>query len=367
MSGARFLLLFVGGGDGWAGWLRLDGGAVVERGADVSAVPPLTDDLEERIVLVVPGVDVLIHWIDLPPLAPAQAIAAARLLAAKVSAAPVDRLHVALGQGEAGLRCMAVVDVERVAGWIADAQAQGYDPDHLLPETLLLPPPHEGVRRWARDGLHILRGEHVALAAEPALAALIAPQPIVIADDEEFERGIGAAIEAMPVDLRQGAFARRRRWAIDGKLVRRLGIIAGTIFVVTLLIQAVLVLRYDLDTARLERELATVARDVLPRGERIASPTVQLRERLAELRGGGLGFGRTGALLFAAVRDTANVELSELLFERDGSLRVTVVAPASADIAALERRLGGQGLAVAGGAIQQGGGRQIVELMVTAR
>ena len=68
----------------------------------------------------------------------------------------------------------------------------------------------EGVRLWARAGMHMLRGEGVALAAEPELAALAGEGPVEPVDDGAVEDGLGAAIEAMPVDLRQGAFAKRR-------------------------------------------------------------------------------------------------------------------------------------------------------------
>jgi general secretion pathway protein L len=363
MSGARFLLLLLGHDGGWAGWLRIDDDAVVMRGADVSAIPPSTE--EERVVLVVPGTDVLLDWVDLPALAPAQALAAARLLAGERTATPSERLHIALGAGD-GLRCMATADAERVEGWIAEAQAAGYDPDHLLPEPLLILPPTAGTRRWARNGLHIVRGETVGLAAEPELAALVEGEPVELVDDAAFAQGIGAAVAAMPVDLRQGAFAKRTRWRIDEGLVRRLAGVAGAIVLTTLLIQTMLILRTNADSGRIDRELQAVARAALPRGERIVNPSAQIVERLAGLRGGGFGFSASAALLFAAVRDTPNVELSQFLFDHEGRLSATVLAPSSADIAALERRLEARGLAVESGAVRVGGGRQIADFVVTA-
>lgn len=369
MNGGRFLLLFIAADEaGFTGWLRLDDGAIVARGGDVAAIPRDVEERDpERVVLIVPGVEVLLHWVELPSLASAQAQAAARIMAAEVSATPIEGLHVALGRAAAGLRCMAVVDNELVGRWIGAAQALGYDPDHLLPEPMLILPPEEGVRQWARDGLHVVRGQSSALTAEPALAALYGETPITEIDDGLVEAEMGAAIAAMPVDLRQGAFAKRRRWRVDLGLVRRLAAIAGLIVLAILLIQAVLILRYEADSSRLEGEIERVARRALPRGERIADPSAQMTARLAELRGGGLGFGPMAALLFAAAHDTANIELSQLMFDRDGTLRMTVLGSTDADIAALQRRLEAQGLDVSAGAVRTGGGRQMADLVVTAR
>jgi general secretion pathway protein L len=368
MSGARFLLLFLGEDDaGWTGWMRLADGLIVERGTNISSLSPIDErDEPENVVLVVPGTDVLLHWVDLPPLAPAQAIAAARLLAAEVSATPPEQLHVAVGVG-GGTRCIAVVEADLARSWIEATQAIGYDPDHILPEPLLILPPREGVRRWAHDGLHLLRGRIMAMTAEPALATLAEEEPVETIDSATIEEEIGAALDHMTVDLRQGTFAKRKRWRIDWGLMRRLAAIAIGIFLVTLLIQAVLITRYSMDSSRLEREMDLVARSALPRGVPVNNPSVQLSERLAELRGGGLGFGTSAALLFAAVKDTANVELSQLLFDRDGVLRVTVLAPSNADISALQSRLEAQGLDVDSAAFRSGGGRQMADFVVTTR
>ena len=402
MSGARFLLLFIGDDDAPAGWLRLVDGVVVARGTGTlgnrtpalrlparqalrmncgqrpqagvqfhapnwtPACAGIRHGASEIIVLVVPGVDVLLRWVDLPPLAPAQALAAARLLAADVSATPVDRLHVALGGASAGAaRCMAVADADHVARWIGAAQAVGLDPDHILPEPLLILPPEEGNLRWERDGVHLLRGDRVALAAEPALAGLVGEDAAGTIDGGDVERGLGEAMARMPVDLRQGGFAKRPRWWIDRTLMRRLALIAGAILAITLLIQAVLVVRYNSDADRLERETEAVAQRALPRGGRPVDPSVRLAERLAELRGGGLGFSATAALFVGAVRDTPNIEVGALAFDRGGSLRATVLASNAADLAALERRIEARGLAVTSGEVRSGGGRQISEMVVT--
>lgn len=377
MSTAGFLLLYPAWGPRPSGWLRLADGRVRGRGRALDAIPPRDETgAAERVVLVAPGEAVALHWIELPDLAPDQARAAARLLAADVAAEPLDRLHVAVGAmaeaaapGAMRARPMAMVASAALADWLAQAQAIALDPDHVVPEPLLIPPPaaDAGERHWLRDdGLIVARGAAAAHVAEPALAALVADgvaQPI---DDDAFEDGLAAALAALPLDLRQGAFARRRRWRLDWALARRLAVLGGLILGVTLLVQIALIGRYRIDAARQDRLAASMATAALPRDTRIADAPAQLRERLAALRGGGLGFSASAGLLFTAVRDTGGIELGALTFAPDGTLTATVTAPGAPEIGALTQRLGAAGLLVSAGEQRPGGGRQVVELVMRA-
>lgn len=364
MNGDRFLLLFPGDdGVPLGGWLRIANGAVVARGHDVPQIAG--EDAEERIIAVAPGPDVSLHWVELPDLSQAQAVAAARLLAADVTAEPLDNLHIAVGRpDDGGSRPVALVSGSRMAQWLAGFQSLALDPDHIIPETLLIPADDGNVRRWARSGLHLVRGDRIAFAAEPAIAEAVLDGPVTDLDDAAVEAGLSAALSAVPVDLRQGAFMRRRPWAIDWRLVRRLAWMLVALVVLTLLIQAALILRYGFAADRLEQQVTVVARKALPRAQRVVNAPAQLAERLAELRGGGQGFGATAAILFAAVRDTANVEVSALQYGGDGTLRATVNASADSDIAALQQRITAQGFAATIGNTRSGGGRQIAEISV---
>lgn len=368
MSGTSLLLLFLR--DGVAPperWLRLRDGAVAARG---NTFPPPNEE-GERIVAVVPGEDVAIRWVDLPVLAPRQAAAAARLLAAGESAAPVESLHVALGrteaEAEAERRPMALASIDRMRAWLDQAQALGCDPDHIVPEPMLLAPPPEGMWSWPRGERCIVRGPALAYAAEPELAAQVAGGPLTAIADARVEQGLAHALAIPALDLRQGPFARRRRWRLDASFVRRLAWLAAGIAALVLAAQLVLLLKYSFAAARLEEQARIVAREALPRATRLVDPPAQLRERLAALRGGGLGFTRSASALFAAVRDTPQVELSALRFDEAGTLRATVTAATAPDIAALQQRLDAAGFAVESGGVHPGGGRQIADLTLRPR
>jgi len=181
------------------------------------------------------------------------------------------------------------------------------------------------------------------------------------------EAGLGAALASPALDLRQGPFARRRRWRTDWPLVRRLALYTGLMLLAVLAVQIVLILKYSLAADRLERELAGVARIALPRVATIDDPARQLAGRLGELRGQGAGFSASAAAVWMAVRDTPNIELSALSFDEQGALRLTATAANAGDLTALARRIEGGGFAVDAGEARPGGGRQIAELTVRSR
>lgn len=360
---ADALLLFLDEG-GPARWLRLEGGTVAARGELLRETGETS-----RIVAAVPGERVAVHWIEFPAgLAPAQAAAAARLLAADLAAQPMDEMHVAVGpEGEGGMRCVALVAKADMAAWLARCQAEAVDPDAMLPQPLLLPAPANGtVLRHEGGGLPWYRGASDAFAAEPELAGLMLPRAhFAELDSAAFEAGLADALAAPAVDLRQGPFAKRRRWRIDWKLVRRLAWLGLAILAVSLAIQVASIMRYTFAADAAEAELRLVAEQALP-GTRITNAERQLAQAAAGA-GSGSGFSETAAALFAAVRATANVELGAMTYDASGALRASVVADSAADIAALRQRLEASGWSVAAGPLRAADGRQSAELTMRAQ
>ncbi|QLC23888.1 general secretion pathway protein GspL [Parasphingopyxis algicola] len=369
MSEARFLLLFLGAEPGW---IRIADGRSVVRQAGFDALPVQDDEREENeaetTILVVPGSDVVIHWAEIPAgLAPAQAIAAARIMASEVSADPLDIQHVTISRPEEDdERCLAIVSRASMDAWLAEAAALGVDPDGIVPEPLLLVPPETGVRTFRRAGLDTVRGPKRAFAAEPELAAiLLADEAIEPLTAEDFERELGGVLADAPLNLRQGDYAKRRRWKIDANYVRRVALLAATILLVTLLIQLTMIARYSFAADALEREIAERARDAIPGTIKIVDPDAQLRDRLASL-GGGPGYGELANAAFGAIRDTAGVELQAMIYDANNNLQLTAAAPGQPELTALQQRMIAAGLLVTQGTVRDGGGRQIAEFTVTA-
>ena len=290
-----------------------------------------------RTALAVPGADVVLHWLDLAgDLTPVQAAAAARLMLADASAEPLGDMHVAAGRAENGLTAIALVPAARMEAWLAD----GLDPDLIVPETLLLSPPAEGLARRGLDH----RGLALAFSMEPELAALVVGDaPVAEIGEGAFTAGLPAALAEPVVNLRQGAFAKRRIWRIDTGRARRVALLAAALLLLSLVLQLATIMRYSFDADRMERETAA-----------LAPPAAPARAN----------FDLLAPILFEAVRSTPNLQLTRLEYRPDGSLGATVQVDAPATLAAFRARAEASGAAVEAGALQSAGGAQSAELVL---
>jgi general secretion pathway protein L len=327
------------------GWFRVAEGRIVARGGGLTALPDVSD--EERVVLVLRGPDVAIDWIELPPLTAPQAIAAARLAFAERSPSPMDQLHIAIGEVHAGRRMTATIDADLLARWIAWAQEQGLDPDHIVPLPMLIAYGEGPIRIWARHGLAYVRGHDQAFAIEAdLLPVLLEDAAVETMDDARFEAELPAALIAVPVDLRQGRFARRREWRVDAGWMRRMRLYAIAAVILLACIPIARLARVAYDGHHFYAEAQRVARLALGRESLPEDPRVALRQRLTDLRGPGMGFSVGAGTVFGAVARTPNIELSGLTFDQSGMITANVNSASPADLADLVRRIGQGGLVV---------------------
>jgi general secretion pathway protein L len=362
------LLLFLGRDGGVDSWIRLADGLVADRGAGREGAD---GHRTAPVVAVVPGDAVTLRWMELPAgLSPAQAAGAARLLVAELAAQPVGELHVAVGRdsGDGAGRCVGLVPLETMRTWLDGLEGAGFDAERIVPETLLLPVPEEGLATWDSGLLRLYRGSEEAFAAEPELGdILVAGRAAVPIDAELYASGLSDSLALAPLDLRQGLFGRRRDWRVAPARARRLAVLTVALLLISLAVQVALIARYIFAADAAEAETRRIAAAALPRSPGSADPQAALVQRLAELRGGGAGFRATAGTLFEAVRATPNVELTSLAFSPDGLLRATVQADSPAAIEALRQRVEASGFAADAGAPRSGGGRPVADLMVRPR
>ena len=336
------LVLFAGEGGRLGDWLLLEQGAVAGRGPS-DAIP-----VAQRTILAVPGTEVAIHWLEMEgDPAPAQAAAVARLMLADASAEALSEMHVAAGRPEHGLTPAALVPTDRMRGWIASAQAAGIDPDAVVPIPLLIAAGEEKLVRVDLGPVPDYRGPAAAFSVEPELAELLSggAEAGTMAPGE-FEAGLGRTAADPVLNLRQGAFARRRQWKMERTRLRRMVLLAIALSAVSLALQVAAILRYTFAADALEAEASALAAEA-PAGSH-----------------SGPGFSALASVLFEGVRSTPNAELIRIEYRPDGTLGATVQADAPATVAALRQRLEASGLRTEGGAIRSGGGRPTADIVL---
>jgi general secretion pathway protein L len=363
MSGAT-LILYLPEDDGDSvGWSLWDDGVQLADGGDASAAPPPAEGMQ--VVAIAPAQAVTLHWVALPDLAPAQARAAASLLAAETSTGPLGALHVALSSADSdGRRTMALVDRGRMAGWLARLNALGLDPDMMAPAALLLPAPDDGFIRGAIGGRRVVRGIDSAFAEDDVIAPMILAGAVVAeAADEPLDR----AVDHCPVDLRQGQFARVRRFGVDWKLVRRLAVLAGIAALLLLATSIVRIAHYSLAADAAERRAEALAQQALPPGVRSGDPVASMASRLAGLQGAGGGFSALAGGVLGALQTAPNVDLAQMNYGEDGSLRIVIAGPDAPALSVAANAIKNNGFQVDLGQTSEVDGRQRVELTVRAR
>jgi len=358
-------LLFLPAGDAGFRWMRFGDAGLLARGEGIPAG-------DEPVVAVVPGDAVTLHWADLPARSTAQAAAAARIVAAEASAAPPGELHVAVGEaegrGDGTDRAIAVVGAAAMRDWMDMLARAGVDPVALVPAPLLLPRPEEGFVQATVAGQALVRGRTSGFADEAPLTELVTRgEPLTPIEREPLDAALAAAAASPALDLRQGPFARRRRFAIDWRLIRRLAVLGAAILGVTFAISLVRVAKYSFAADALEARADALAATGLPRGETVTDADRQLGERSGRVIGPGLGFSTTVAAAFAAVRNVPGTEVTAIDFAANGDLRLTVSTEREALATDLKRALEAAGFTVRASVFQSAGGRVSGELTVSVR
>lgn len=215
---------------GPAGVWTLDGDALIASDADGPAT------------VLVPGEAVRLIAVDLPLAGHAKRLAALPFAVEDRIAEPLESVHLALG-AELGPRryLVGVVRHDRMAEWIARLEDAGLAHAALVPDALALPRPGEG--EWAVDlgerravvrsgdgtGFALpaaMLGAAWEAAGRPACVAHGAPLPGEMGGAREplALDPLGQRLLAPALDLRQGAYARRRG---HGGVGRRLALLAA--------------------------------------------------------------------------------------------------------------------------------------------
>lgn len=343
------LLLFLHTGDRQDWWQIDASGNIAARGSG-----PLSP-IDGAIIAVPPADAVSLHQVELPALAPAQAYAAAKHLAAERSAAAIDSLHVAIGAPDkSGKRWLAVVALDAMTDWQARLAAQGIAAP-LVPLPLLLPVPS----LFELENLQAVHTDAQAFAAEPALVEALLPNAPAQIDDAVLARAVVA--DAPLIDLRQGRFARTTAYRPDRGQLRRIGLLAASAAALWIAGDVASLWQQHRAANKAQAKNQQIAAALLPAGTLLTAPRAQVEALLGRRQSGAAT--RLAAPLLQSLAARPNISLAALTMDA-GRLIATLDAASPGDVAAIESALRAEGFAANAGLPRTVAGRAQIDLTV---
>jgi type II secretory pathway component PulL len=294
-------------------------------------------------ILVAPGASVLARQANAQGRTLAQEQATALADLAGDLAMPADACVCAVEPGPSGRRLAFIASRSVVERWLADARAQGFDPDAIIPDYALIPPPRETRATFARIGREVaVRTAEGGFTCQSDLLDALTPglsRSEVDIDAAAAGSLSGGLLRRLPNLLL--ALPRQPRTS-QASLTK-----AGAAAIVSLCILASLpwidALRKNEAARQLRSSTDELARSALPEGARIVNPLAQLREASA---------GRRQAMaslwlaedLFNGLRAAPGVEITGLEIRPDGGVLARLLAPDLALLQPLRDHLSAAGI-----------------------
>lgn len=321
-------------------------------------------------LVLVPTEDVLILAVDLPIANRSQRLAALPFAVEDQVSEPIEALHAALGAELSPNRYLAgVVRNDRMAHWCALIDAAGLERAAVLPDALSLPAPGMGCWAVAADGdRRLVRTFDGAAFAVPSSAFPAvwetAERPRLVSYGEalsdEFAAepaGLGWAgpsttAASIPLDLRQGRYARRSN---NSPWLQRLILVASIAVLAHAAIYAVdtVALMRSADARRAEVAVLVAAGGGPTGGDLAATAEAMLPG--ANASSGMLPLFTRAAQALQPIGET--IALQSVAYERAAGLTMEVEASDLAGLQKVEAALRGAGLVPTSGGSSVEGGR----------
>nr|WP_279614786.1 type II secretion system protein GspL [Sphingomicrobium astaxanthinifaciens] len=338
-------------------WWEVADGRLVAQGHDSGWLPRSPDRAAEPVTIIgLVGADaVRTERRDPASLATAQARTAARL-EAEGGALGSDPHAATSAAG-----WIAVTDAARMQAWLAWAEVQGIGLDHIVPAACLLP--RDGGWHAARFGSHaLLARDGVALPDDEALvAALVGDAPFGRVAPDALDNAIAGLASALPVDLRQGRFARARRWAPDPRRLREFALLLLFIMLAALAIPIAKAVKWEAQARALDRDTAALATAALGRPVEATAAETELRAALGS-GAAGTNAAQMVASLFAAMQSAPSVEATMIDWGAGGRLDARLVAGDAGALNAVLLMLQQRGWSVTATPVAGGDGRAAIDL-----
>lgn len=320
-------------------WWRAVDGAIVASGADAAwrSQLGLPGSARPRLIGLAPVAATRLAFAepDSGTATPRQAATVARVAAVERSLGERSTLHVVSAVAPLGSDtriATAVVANSAMLEWLDWASAQSAELDHIVPAAVLMPLGEQWLAATIGSE-HVIGRRGLVLPDEPALTeALIGGEEVEQFAGEALLAAIAALCEQpLPLDLRSGRFARRRRLVIDRDRIIELIALAATIPLVIALWSIVSIVRLDQSSDRLDAQTLSVAQAAVGRPLTLETAEAALAEQAARA-GSTSGLAVPLTALYQQLQTSASVSSTQIGYHGDGTLAVTLAAPRVDDI-----------------------------------
>jgi len=375
-----------------AAWLRT--GEVAGQSYDESpgkTQEPAQGSLEQaalesagcRIIVLVPGVDVLLTSAVVPSRNRQRIMSVIPYMLEEQLANDVDELHFAIGQRDTdGRVCTAIVEQRCMDEWLKRLRDAGIEPDIIVTETQALPLATEGWTLLKESDVTLIRtGKQNGFSLDSANLEMVLPMVLtenqdnmpsqirwiecntesvnVPMDFPEFNVEVNAeayertALELFAehfneneaINLLQGTYSRREQL---GRLWRPWRPAVAMLVLLMVLHAGVTISDYlslSHERQMLAERIDKIYLDTFPDARKVVNPRAQMEERLKSLRGGTTrvsgGFLDLLAGSGNSLNQTAGLELQRVSY-RDGQLDLAIVIQDLQGLDQLKQRLASQ-------------------------
>ncbi|GAB3014275.1 type II secretion system protein GspL [Bowmanella dokdonensis] len=348
--------------------------------ADATHLHSLADRAGNRPVTVLaPTSDILLHWVTLPAKASRKAIAAIPFMLEDELSSDIDNQFFALGPRHGAHQAVAVVEKQKMVGWIDVLNDAGLSFDKLLPDILALPHHSEGwsllqisdqlllrqdewkgmqgESKWLLTAIgHVARQQATPLTIANYSNLVLPESPNLVQQAQTLEMPMKVLAQgalSASFNLLQGDFKikkqRNNRWQ-KWRLAAVLAVIALT---TSLVDKAVEANRLASQRDALEQQIEAEFRRAFPEVTRIVNVRSQMNQKLSELQQGGSGVSMLVMLSqLSDAFDRSQIKPQTLRFDaKRAELRMQAVAGSFEALEQFRRLAEGLGFEVQQGAI----------------
>lgn len=359
-----------------ADW-RVHGSEAAEPASGRGAIEETLPQCQgRRVILLVPGADILLCTAHVPGLGGQKLRQALPYALEDDLAEDVEALHFALGAvGEQGRRAVAVVARRHMDAWLAPFRDNGIEPDAVYPEVLGVPRVEDDATAWSLllDGGQVLvrTGSQSGFACEPAmLSDMVGLEPpsedrqvtvYVTRENRQRVEELSAAIPGAEVrvelctqimdclaegldrhaiDLRQGRYALRSGWQRWGLPFRATAALLATLFLIHMGVLGARYVSLSQQSAELKTQARQIFTQLFPGNTRIEDIRAQTEDHLNALRKAG---GADTGLFFLlektaqALNATPKLTLQDLQYHQN-ALFITLHGTDLGDLETLRQK-----------------------------